>query len=41
MYADNLYSANIDTTGVQALIDTRGELERWVDGPVEVRVARC
>jgi len=36
MHADNLFSAHIDITGVQALIDTRGELERWVDGPVEV-----
>ena len=35
-YADDLFSAHIDTTGVQALIDTRNELERWVDGPVEV-----
>jgi len=31
------FSAHIDITGVQALVDTRGELERWVDGPVEVR----
>jgi len=31
--------ANIDTTGVQALIDTRDELERWVDGPVEFHFA--
>ena len=38
LYADDLYSAHIDTTGVQALIDTRNELERWVDGPVDVRM---
>ncbi|KAF9653059.1 sulfate permease [Thelephora ganbajun] len=31
--------AHIDTTGVQALIDTRDELERWVDGPVEFHFA--
>ena len=37
LHADELFSANIDITGVQALVDTRGELERWVDGPVEVR----
>ena len=34
-YSDN--SSHIDTTGVQALLDTRNELERWADGPVEVR----
>lgn len=38
LYADDLFSANIDSTGVQALIDTKSELERWVDGPVEVCV---
>ena len=27
----------MDTTGVQALIDTRTEVERWADRPVEVR----
>ena len=37
LHTDNFFSAHIDITGVQALIDTRGELERWVDGPVEVR----
>jgi len=31
--------AHIDTTAVQALIDTRDELERWVDGPVEFHFA--
>lgn len=41
LYADDLYSAHIDTTGVQTLIDTRSELERWADGPVEVRVTYC
>lgn len=28
--------SHIDTTGVQALIDTRNEIERWADRPVEV-----
>jgi sodium-independent sulfate anion transporter 11 len=41
LYVDDLFSAQIDTTGVQALIDTRSEVERWVDGPVEVRVTWC
>ncbi|WVR07225.1 hypothetical protein IAU60_004266 [Kwoniella sp. DSM 27419] len=27
--------ANLDTTGVQNLIDTRVEVEKWADGPVE------
>ncbi|TFK55263.1 sulfate permease [Heliocybe sulcata] len=27
--------SHIDTTGVQSLLDTRVELERWADGPVE------
>lgn len=27
--------ANLDTTGVQNLIDTRNEVERWADAPVE------
>jgi sodium-independent sulfate anion transporter 11 len=31
--------AHIDTTAVQALIDTRDELERWADGPVEFHFA--
>jgi sodium-independent sulfate anion transporter 11 len=31
--------SNIDTTGVQALVDTRNEVERWVDGPVEFHFA--
>ncbi|CEL59450.1 putative sulfate permease C3H7,02 OS=Schizosaccharomyces pombe (strain 972 / ATCC 24843) GN=SPBC3H7.02 PE=3 SV=1 [Rhizoctonia solani AG-1 IB] len=31
--------AHIDTTGVQNLMDTRKELERWADGPVEFRFA--
>lgn len=30
--------SQIDTTAIQALIDTRNEIERWVDRPVEVRV---
>jgi hypothetical protein len=38
LYTDDLYSAHIDTTGIQALMDTRDELERWADGPVEVRI---
>ena len=29
--------SHIDTTGVQALIDTRTEVERWADRPIEVR----
>ena len=28
--------SHLDTTGVQALIDTRTEVERWADRPVEV-----
>lgn len=31
------YSSHIDTTATQALIDTRTEIERWTDYPVEVR----
>lgn len=31
--------AHIDTTAVQVLIDTKDELERWVDGPVEFHFA--
>ncbi len=30
---------NVDTTGVQILIDTRRELEKWADGPVEFHFA--
>ena len=30
---------NVDTTGVQLLVDTRKELEKWVDGPVEFHFA--
>lgn len=30
---------NIDTTGVQSLVDTRNEVERWADGPVEFHFA--
>jgi len=30
---------NVDTTGVQNLIDTRKELEKWTDGPVEFHFA--
>ena len=29
----------VDTTGVQNLIDTRKELEKWADGPVEFHFA--
>ena len=29
--------SHIDTTGVQSLIDTRSEVERWADHEVEVR----
>lgn len=31
--------STIDTTGVQALVDTRSEVERWVGGPVEFHFA--
>ncbi|TFK55266.1 sulfate permease [Heliocybe sulcata] len=31
--------SHIDTTGVQALIDTRNEVERWTDRPVEFHFA--
>ncbi|KAI0646822.1 sulfate permease [Trametes meyenii] len=31
--------SHLDTTGVQALIDTRTEVERWVDRPVEFHFA--
>ncbi|EIN03668.1 sulfate permease [Punctularia strigosozonata HHB-11173 SS5] len=31
--------SNIDTTGVQALVDTRTEVERWADRPVEFHFA--
>ncbi|KAI0747884.1 sulfate permease [Daedaleopsis nitida] len=31
--------SHIDTTGVQALIDTRTEVERWADRPVEFHFA--
>jgi len=31
--------SNIDTTGVQSLVDTRNEVERWADGPVEFHFA--
>jgi solute carrier family 26 (sodium-independent sulfate anion transporter), member 11 len=34
-----LFSGNIDTTGVQLLVDTRKELEKWRDGPVEIHFA--
>lgn len=33
--------SNIDTTGVQALIDTRNEVERWADTAVEVSASQC
>lgn len=32
-------SSQIDTTAVQALIDTRNEVERWADHPVEFHFA--
>lgn len=35
----NPYSGNIDTTGVQSLVDTHKELERWSDAPVEFHFA--
>jgi hypothetical protein len=31
--------SHIDTTAVQTLIDTRTEVEKWADHPVEVRSA--
>ncbi|KDQ59482.1 hypothetical protein JAAARDRAFT_713540 [Jaapia argillacea MUCL 33604] len=31
--------SQIDTTGVQALIDTRNEVERWADRPIEFHFA--
>ncbi|EPQ58453.1 sulfate permease [Gloeophyllum trabeum ATCC 11539] len=31
--------SHIDTTGVQSLLDTRVEVERWADGPVEFHFA--
>ncbi|KZT28571.1 sulfate permease [Neolentinus lepideus HHB14362 ss-1] len=31
--------SHIDTTGIQSLLDTRVELERWADGPVEFHFA--
>jgi sodium-independent sulfate anion transporter 11 len=31
--------SNIDTTGVQALVDTRNEVERWADAPVPFHFA--
>jgi len=33
----NFFRSQLDTTAVQALIDTRNEVERWTDAPVEVR----
>jgi sodium-independent sulfate anion transporter 11 len=35
--AEWLPRSHIDTTAVQALIDTRTEVEKWADHPVEVR----
>ena len=29
------YRSQVDTTSVQALVDARGEIERWADHPVE------
>ena len=37
MFSFLLIRSHIDTTGVQSLIDTRTEVERWADQPVEVR----
>ncbi|THH13348.1 hypothetical protein EW146_g6854 [Bondarzewia mesenterica] len=31
--------SQVDTTSIQALIDTRSEVERWTDGPVEFHFA--
>jgi sodium-independent sulfate anion transporter 11 len=31
--------SNLDTTAVQTLIDTRNEVERWADGPIEFHFA--
>lgn len=31
--------SHIDTTGIQSLIDTRSEAERWADREVEVRLS--
>jgi solute carrier family 26 (sodium-independent sulfate anion transporter), member 11 len=33
------FSSHIDTTATQYLIDTRNEIERWVDHPVEFHFA--
>jgi sodium-independent sulfate anion transporter 11 len=33
------FSAHIDTTGVQLLVDTKKELEKWADAPVEFHFA--
>jgi len=33
------FSSQVDTTSVQALVDTRVEIERWTDHPVEFHFA--
>ncbi len=32
-------SSHIDTTGIQALVDTRNEVERWADRPIQFHFA--
>lgn len=39
MFSYAHYSSHIDITAVQALIDTRDEVERWADAPVEFHFA--
>jgi solute carrier family 26 (sodium-independent sulfate anion transporter), member 11 len=34
-----LFSSHIDTTGTQALVDTKNEVERWADRPIEFHFA--
>lgn len=34
--AERFPRSHIDTTAVQALIDTRTEVEKWADHPIEV-----
>jgi sodium-independent sulfate anion transporter 11 len=33
------YSSQVDTTSIQALVDTRDQIERWADHPVEFHFA--
>jgi len=37
IYTNPVFRSHIDTTAVQALIDTRTEIEKWADHPIEVR----